>query len=44
MYVAVTGFAKTSKYLFLIMPVAFFILAGFNHCVADMFYSALGTQ
>lgn len=44
MYVAVTGFAKTNSYLFLIMPVAFFILAGFNHCVADMFYTTLGTQ
>lgn len=44
MYVAVTGFAKTSSYLFLIMPVAFFILAGFNHCVADMFYTILGAQ
>ena len=44
MYIAVTGFAKTGKYLFLIMPVAFFILAGFNHCVADMFYTTLGTQ
>lgn len=44
MYVAVTGFAKTNSYLFLIMPVAFFILAGFNHCVADMFYIILGAQ
>lgn len=44
MYVAVTGFAKTNSYLFLIMPVAFFILAGFNHCVADMFYTILGAQ
>lgn len=44
MYVAVTGFAKTNSYLFLIMPVAFFILAGFNHCVADMFYTILGTS
>lgn len=44
MYVAVTGFAKTNSYLFLIMPVAFFILAGFNHCVTDMFYTILGAQ
>ena len=38
MYIAVTGFEKTNKYLFCIIPVAFFILCGFNHCVADMFY------
>ena len=44
MYIAVTGFAKTSNYLFLIFPVAFFILAGFNHCVADMFYTTLGAS
>jgi formate/nitrite transporter FocA (FNT family) len=23
--------------------VAFFILCGYNHCVADMFYATLGT-
>jgi formate/nitrite transporter FocA (FNT family) len=44
MYIAVTGFARTNNYLFLIFPVAFFILAGFNHCVADMFYTTLGTS
>ena len=44
MYIAVTGFAKTRNYLFLIFPVAFFILAGFNHCVADMFYTTLGAS
>ena len=38
MYIAVTGYDKTKNYLFCIMPVAFFILNGFNHCVADMFY------
>lgn len=38
MYIAVTGFRKTDNYLFAIAPVAFFILCGFNHCVADMFY------
>ena len=43
MYVAVQGFAKTGSYIFLIAPVAFFILCGYNHCVADMFYATLGT-
>lgn len=42
MYIAVTGYKKTQNYLFCIVPVAFFILCGFNHCVADMFYTALG--
>lgn len=39
MYIAVTGFKKTGNYLFAIAPVAIFILCGFNHCVADMFYT-----
>lgn len=38
MYIAVTGYSKTNNYLFCIVPVAFFILCRFNHCVADMFY------
>ena len=42
MYIAVTGFAQTSNFLFVCAPVGFFILCGFNHCVADMFYSCLG--
>jgi formate/nitrite transporter FocA (FNT family) len=42
MYIAVTGFKYSQNYLFIIMPVAFFILCGFNHCVADMFYTSLG--
>ena len=42
MYIAVTGFKYSQSYLFIIMPVAFFILCGFNHCVADMFYTSLG--
>ena len=44
MYIAVTGFKHTNNYLFCIIPVAFFILCGFNHCVADMFYTALGAS
>ena len=42
MYIAVTGFKKTGNYLFAVAPVAFFILCGFNHCVADMFYCSFG--
>lgn len=42
MYIAVTGFKHSQSYLFIVMPVAFFILCGFNHCVADMFYTSLG--
>lgn len=42
MYIAVTGFKVTQNYLFIVAPVAFFILCGFNHCVADMFYTSLG--
>lgn len=38
MSVAVFGFQKTGNYLFAVAPVAIFILCGFNHCVADMFY------
>ena len=40
MYIAVTGYEKTNNYLFCVAPVVFFILCGFNHCVADMFYSS----
>ena len=42
MYIAVNGYKKSKNYLFCMLPVAFFILCGFNHCVADMFYTALG--
>ena len=42
MYIAVDGFKKNNhefgKYLGLVLCVAGFILAGFEHCVADMFY------
>lgn len=38
MYIAVTLFKKENNPLYAIMPVAVFILSGYNHCVADMFY------
>lgn len=46
MYIAVDGFKKNShefgKYIGLFLCVAGFILAGFEHCVANMFYFAMG--
>lgn len=42
MSVAVGLFKKENNPLYAIMPVAVFILSGFNHCVADMFYLAIG--
>ena len=38
MYVAVDGYAKTKNPIILFMGVATFILSGFEHCIADMFY------
>ena len=41
MYVAVDGY-KTSKHpAILFLGVAAFILCGFEHCIADMFYFSL---
>ena len=40
MYIAVSGYKKTQNLLMLIAPVAVFILAKFDHCVADAFYIA----
>ena len=38
MYLAVDGYKKTKSWLFVILPVMVFILCGFEHCVANMFY------
>lgn len=42
MYLAVNGYRRiehhVGKYIALILPVAVFILCGFEHCVANMFY------
>lgn len=38
MFVAVDGYAKTKNPVILFMGVATFILCGFEHCIADMFY------
>lgn len=42
MFMAVKTWQLTEKPIYAIMPVAIFILSGFNHCVADMFYCHLG--
>lgn len=44
MYVAVMGYKEFRNYLFIYIPVAVFILNGFNHCVADMFYTCLAAE
>lgn len=43
MYIAVKGFLEAQP-IYAILPVAVFILAGFNHCVADMMYCNLVTS
>lgn len=43
MYIAVEGYKKTGNPVILFACVATFILSGFEHCIADMFYfSAAG--
>lgn len=44
MYIAVNGFARSGNYLFVIFPVMSFILIGFNHCVADMYYICMSCR
>lgn len=38
MHIAVKGYKKTKNPLIVIFPVAVFILSGFEHCIADLFY------
>jgi formate/nitrite transporter FocA (FNT family) len=38
MFIAVDGYAKTKNPIILFLGVAAFILCGFEHCIADMFY------
>ena len=44
MFVAVTGYSESRNLLFTFVPVAVFILSGFNHCIADMMYLHLGSS
>lgn len=41
MYLAIDNFNKCKNHLFIIAPVMIFILSGFEHSVANMFYFAL---
>ncbi len=41
MYIAVDGYKKTKNYLAVIMPIMFFILCGFEHCIANFGYMAM---
>ncbi len=42
MYGAVDGYKKTKNPVILFVCVSVFILAGFEHCIANMFYFSLG--
>lgn len=41
MYLAVDNYKKSRSWLFIILPVVIFILCGFEHCIANMFYFTL---
>ena len=38
MYLAVDNYRKSQSWLFIILPIVIFILSGFEHSIADMFY------
>nr|DAF81592.1 MAG TPA: Formate/nitrite transporter [Caudoviricetes sp.] len=39
-YCAVEGFKRTKSVLAIMLPVFLFVYCGFDHCIANMFYSA----
>ena len=41
-YLAVDNWASTHDWMGVILPVSTFIICGFGHCIADMFYAVLG--
>lgn len=41
MYLAVDNYKKSRSWIFVILPVLIFILSGFEHCIANMFYFTL---
>ncbi len=41
MYLAVDNYRKSKSWLFVIMPIVIFILSGFEHSIANMFYLSL---
>lgn len=44
MYIAVEGYKQTKNPLILFVGVAAFILCGFEHCIADMFYISVASM
>lgn len=44
MYIAVEGYKQTKNPVILFMGVATFILCGFEHCIADMFYISVASM
>lgn len=41
-YLAVDNWASTHDWMSVMLPVGVFIICGFGHCIADMFYAVLG--
>ena len=44
MFLAVDGYKKSKNWLFVILPVMVFILCGFEHSIANMFYISAAGQ
>ena len=44
MYLAVDSYRKSKSWLFVIMPIVIFILSGFEHSIANMFYISLAGE
>lgn len=44
MFLAVDGYKKSKNWLFVILPVMVFILCGFEHSIANMFYISAANQ
>ena len=44
MYLAVDSYRKSKSWLFVIMPIVIFILSGFEHSIANMFYLSLAGE
>lgn len=41
-YLAVDNWASTHDWMSVMLPVSVFVICGFGHCIADIFYAALG--
>lgn len=44
MYLAVDNYRKSQSWLFVIFPIVIFILSGFEHSIANMFYLTLADE